>query len=73
MSAPAVPTNGAGDARDPSGFLSEIIGAPVTVKLNSGVVYRGRSTLSFHQLVQVFSGNWKQELGSGLDQVARDG
>lgn len=31
----------AGDARDPSGFLSEIIGAPVTVKLNSGVVYKG--------------------------------
>lgn len=26
---------------DPSSFLSEIIGAPVTVKLNSGVVYRG--------------------------------
>lgn len=35
--------NGAGDARDPSGFLSEIIGAPVTVKLNSGVVYKGES------------------------------
>ncbi|KAL1304953.1 hypothetical protein AAFC00_003863 [Neodothiora populina] len=43
------PTNGASaesatgvaSARDPSGFLSEIIGAPVTVKLNSGVVYRG--------------------------------
>lgn len=33
--------NGAADARDPSGFLSEIIGAPVTVKLNSGVVYKG--------------------------------
>jgi U6 snRNA-associated Sm-like protein LSm6 len=31
----------ANDARDPSGFLSEIIGAPVTVKLNSGVVYKG--------------------------------
>ena len=29
------------EAREPSGFLSEIIGAPVTVKLNSGVVYRG--------------------------------
>ncbi|KAM3414534.1 hypothetical protein BST61_g9693 [Cercospora zeina] len=29
------------DAHDPSGFLSEIIGAPVTVKLNSGVVYKG--------------------------------
>ena len=34
--------NGAGtEGRDPSGFLSEIIGAPVTVKLNSGVVYKG--------------------------------
>jgi len=31
----------AGDGKDPSGFLSEIIGAPVTVKLNSGVVYKG--------------------------------
>lgn len=35
--------NGASDAKDPSGFLSEIIGAPVTVKLNSGVVYKGMS------------------------------
>lgn len=25
----------------PSGFLSEILGAPVTVKLNSGVIYKG--------------------------------
>lgn len=34
--------NGASsEGRDPSGFLSEIIGAPVTVKLNSGVVYKG--------------------------------
>jgi U6 snRNA-associated Sm-like protein LSm6 len=31
-----------GDSRDPSGFLSEIIGAPVTVKLNSGIIYKGR-------------------------------
>jgi len=30
-----------GEGRDPSGFLSEIIGNPVTVKLNSGVVYKG--------------------------------
>lgn len=29
------------EGRDPSGFLSEIIGAPVTVKLNSGMVYKG--------------------------------
>ena len=34
--------NGAAlEGKDPSGFLSEIIGAPVTVKLNSGVVYKG--------------------------------
>lgn len=33
--------NGSADARDPSGFLSEIIGAPVIVKLNSGIVYKG--------------------------------
>lgn len=31
------------EGRDPSGFLSEIIGAPVTVKLNSGVVYKGEN------------------------------
>ena len=37
--------NGAGpEGRDPSGFLSEIIGAPVTVKLNSGVVYKGTAS-----------------------------
>jgi len=41
MSAPAPTANGAADSRDPSGFLSEIIGAPVTVKLNSGVTYKG--------------------------------
>ncbi|KFH40623.1 U6 snRNA-associated Sm-like protein-like protein [Hapsidospora chrysogenum ATCC 11550] len=28
-------------ATDPSSFLSDIIGNPVTVKLNSGVVYKG--------------------------------
>ena len=34
--------NGASsDGSDPSSFLQEIIGAPVTVKLNSGVVYKG--------------------------------
>lgn len=33
--------NGSSDAKDPSGFLSEIIGAPVTVKLNSGIIYKG--------------------------------
>lgn len=31
----------ANEGKDPSGFLSQIIGNAVTVKLNSGVVYRG--------------------------------
>ncbi|KAL1883890.1 hypothetical protein VTK73DRAFT_7678 [Phialemonium thermophilum] len=30
-----------GDGKDPSSFLSQIIGNPVIVKLNSGVVYKG--------------------------------
>lgn len=36
-------TTSQGEGKDPSGFLSEIIGNPVTVKLNSGVVYKGQS------------------------------
>lgn len=43
MSGDGEAPNGAADTKDPSGFLSEIIGAPVTVKLNSGVVYKGSS------------------------------
>jgi U6 snRNA-associated Sm-like protein LSm6 len=31
-----------GEGKDPSNFLAEIIGSPVTVKLNSGVVYKGQ-------------------------------
>lgn len=30
-----------GESKDPASFLSSIIGVPVTVKLNSGVVYKG--------------------------------
>ena len=45
--------NGApSDGKDPSAFLSEIIGVPVTVKLNSGVVYKGR--LHFNPSLYVF-------------------
>lgn len=29
------------DPKDPASFLSSIIGVPVTVKLNSGIVYKG--------------------------------
>jgi U6 snRNA-associated Sm-like protein LSm6 len=35
-----------GEGKDPSAFLSEIIGNSVTVKLNSGVVYKGMFELS---------------------------
>ena len=35
-----------GEGRDPSSFLSEIIGSQVTVKLNSGVVYKGSPLMS---------------------------
>ncbi|EAS31554.3 U6 snRNA-associated Sm-like protein LSm6 [Coccidioides immitis RS] len=34
-------SRGAADSQDPSAFLSGITGASVTVKLNSGVVYKG--------------------------------
>lgn len=30
-----------GEGKDPSGFLGEILNSAVTVKLNSGVVYKG--------------------------------
>ncbi|KAG6014861.1 U4/U6-U5 snRNP complex subunit lsm6 [Claviceps lovelessii] len=30
-----------GEGKDPSSFLSDIIGNPVIVKLNSGVIYKG--------------------------------
>lgn len=35
-----------GEGRDPSGFLAEITGNPVTVKLNSGVIYKGKLRLA---------------------------
>jgi U6 snRNA-associated Sm-like protein LSm6 len=34
---------GTATGRDPSGFLNEILHRPVTVKLNSGVIYKGSS------------------------------
>lgn len=42
------------EGRDPSGFLSEIIGSAVTVKLNSGVVYKGE-LLSLGFLLQMLN------------------
>ena len=46
-----------GEGRDPSGFLTEIIGSAVTVKLNSGVVYKGLSgTLSRNPWIDIVLG-----------------
>lgn len=43
-----------GEGKDPSSFLSDIIGNPVIVKLNSGVVYKGEmrpeAPLGYHIL-----------------------
>ena len=38
------------EGKDPSAFLSEIIGAPVIVKLNSGVVYKGIPAIFYPSL-----------------------
>merc|ERR1712000_780753 len=35
------PSSTSADPKDPASFLSSIIGVPVTVKLNSGIVYKG--------------------------------
>lgn len=38
-----------GEGKDPSSFLSDIIGNSVIVKLNSGVVYKGEFLLSVEE------------------------
>jgi len=38
-----------GEGKDPSSFLGEIIGNPVVVKLNSGVVYKGNPRSISHE------------------------
>lgn len=43
-----------GEGKDPSGFLGEIINSAVTVKLNSGVVYKGTAILSFYYTLSLF-------------------
>lgn len=58
----ATPTDG----RDPSGFLSEIIGAAVTVKLNSGVIYKGNTlnVLAKASILTVFKGSFNRWTGT---------
>ncbi|KKA21681.1 U6 snRNA-associated Sm-like protein LSm6 [Rasamsonia emersonii CBS 393.64] len=51
---PLMENGASSEGKDPSAFLSEIIGAPVTVKLNSGVVYKGqRSDFALGELQSV--------------------
>ncbi|CAD0091874.1 unnamed protein product [Aureobasidium vineae] len=61
------------EARDPSGFLSEIIGAPVTVKLNSGVVYRGElqsvdgyMNIALEQTNEIVDGKTRRNYGDAF-------
>lgn len=51
------------EGKDPSAFLSEIIGVPVTVKLNSGVVYKGN--VSRNTFDHPFCGTLIQSLVAG--------
>jgi hypothetical protein len=44
-------TMASSDSRDPSGFLSDAINAPVIVKLNSGIVYKGMRKLGYLEVV----------------------
>ncbi|THX14396.1 hypothetical protein D6D13_03097 [Aureobasidium pullulans] len=61
------------EARDPSGFLSQIIGAPVTVKLNSGVVYRGElqsvdgyMNIALEQTKEIVDGKMRRNYGDAF-------
>ncbi|CAC9895506.1 unnamed protein product [Aureobasidium pullulans] len=56
------------EARDPSGFLSQIIGAPVTVKLNSGVVYRvdGYMNIALEQTKEIVDSKMRRNYGDAF-------
>lgn len=55
--------NGASsEGKDPSAFLGEIIGAPVTVKLNSGVVYKGLF-VPVYNTSRNLNNRWLKDLG----------
>lgn len=46
-----------GEGKDPSSFLSDIIGNPVIVKLNSGVVYKGKKMTLIYSFLAFFCGS----------------
>lgn len=53
-----------GEGKDPSSFLSDIIGNSVIVKLNSGVVYKGE----FFAIQRGEAGSRRFLLGSTLHE-----
>ncbi|KAK2741481.1 S-methyl-5-thioribose-1-phosphate isomerase [Myotisia sp. PD_48] len=66
-------TNAATDGKDPSTFLSEITGAPVTVKLNSGVFYKGElqsvdgyMNIALEKAEEYVNGNLRRSYGDAF-------
>ncbi|KAI9713000.1 MAG: U4/U6-U5 snRNP complex subunit lsm6 [Chrysothrix sp. TS-e1954] len=55
---------GTSSAADPSSFLSAIIGAPVTVKLNSGISYKGTHVSLRLAICTLIDRGWVGELQS---------
>lgn len=63
----------ASDSKDPASFLSSIIGAPVTVKLNSGVVYKGElqsvdgyMNIALEKCAEYVNGQLRREYGDAF-------
>lgn len=59
-------TSSSSDSKDPSAFLSEIIGVPVTVKLNSGIVYKGTVDLFLGKFIRADGINRRAPIGGWI-------
>ncbi|KAI6761804.1 hypothetical protein HG531_002357 [Fusarium graminearum] len=62
-----------GEGKDPSSFLGNIIGNPVTVKLNSGVVYKGElqsvdgyMNIALEKTAEYVNGQKRREYGDAF-------
>ncbi|KAG8674510.1 U4/U6-U5 snRNP complex subunit lsm6 [Fusarium poae] len=62
-----------GEGKDPSSFLGNIIGNPVTVKLNSGVVYKGElqsvdgyMNIALEKTAEYVNGEKRREYGDAF-------
>ncbi|KAI9781412.1 MAG: U4/U6-U5 snRNP complex subunit lsm6 [Geoglossum umbratile] len=58
----------ASEGKDPSGFLSEIIGAPVTVKLNSGELQSvdGYMNIALEKTEEYVNGELRRSYGDAF-------